>query len=261
VIIYKITNLINGKVYIGKTEVSLNQQWSKHKSDSKLGSKLAIHNAMRKYGVSNFSISEIDGANSSSELSYKEVFHIYKQNSLFPVGYNLALGSKLHYESRKKISIKIKAIVPKEQLKSMTELSKIKSTRKVKFENLETKEVTEVGSFSELNKLGFNSKYICEMLNGRKSYIPYKGYWFWHSNDSTYLSKRSGKRSPHSSFKCLDTRDNSIRFFERKCDLLKELKLNKNTVNSAIKLNKLCKDIFKIESISFNEFANNAGGQ
>jgi predicted nucleotidyltransferase len=53
--IYLIRNLLNGKAYIGKTEKSVSLRFSQHKTQSKIGSAYALHAAMRKYGVHNFS--------------------------------------------------------------------------------------------------------------------------------------------------------------------------------------------------------------
>ena len=76
-LIYKITNKINGKVYIGQTIQCLKKRWSQHKSDSKK-SNMTIHKAMRKYGIENFTIEEIGGANNITELNYQEWLLIYK---------------------------------------------------------------------------------------------------------------------------------------------------------------------------------------
>jgi len=53
--IYKITNNINCKFYIGKTSRSINWRFSTHKSASILP-KDYFHRALKKYGVENFSI-------------------------------------------------------------------------------------------------------------------------------------------------------------------------------------------------------------
>ena len=53
-IIYKITNIINGKSYIGQTAYSLNERWLSHLSDMvKKKDNNYFHNAIRKYGWDN----------------------------------------------------------------------------------------------------------------------------------------------------------------------------------------------------------------
>ena len=54
--IYKITNNINGKIYIGKTEKTLEERWYKHVQSAKYGSNTYFHKAIRKHGAENFSI-------------------------------------------------------------------------------------------------------------------------------------------------------------------------------------------------------------
>jgi group I intron endonuclease len=99
-IIYKITNNINGKVYIGQTiGTSLNRRFTQHSRR-----KYCIGAAIRKYGKENFTIEEIDGANSLAELNYLEQHYIYIYNSLAPNGYNLMPGGRnsTHTEETKK---------------------------------------------------------------------------------------------------------------------------------------------------------------
>lgn len=91
--IYKVTNKINGKVYIGQTVKSVLNRWKSHLSDSKRRD-FVFYRAIRKYGSDNFKIEEIDGANSISELNYKEYLYIYKFNTLAPNGYNSTTGGK-----------------------------------------------------------------------------------------------------------------------------------------------------------------------
>lgn len=90
-IIYKITNEINGKVYIGQTTRPLNQRWWEHLKPSRY-KKSALTAAIQKYGKESFIVEEIDGANSLSELNYLEKHYIYKHRTLSPNGYNLLSG-------------------------------------------------------------------------------------------------------------------------------------------------------------------------
>lgn len=49
-IVYRITNMTNGKSYVGQTIRTLDQRWSAHLSAVKSGSKWRFHGALRKYG-------------------------------------------------------------------------------------------------------------------------------------------------------------------------------------------------------------------
>ena len=57
VIVYVITNVLNGKRYIGLTSRSLAKRWLAHKSDARRGSRSALHRAIRKYGEEAFRVS------------------------------------------------------------------------------------------------------------------------------------------------------------------------------------------------------------
>jgi group I intron endonuclease len=58
--IYKITNLLNNKFYIGFTNMTLKKRFSNHKSNArKLSNNMIIGRAIRKYGEENFIIEEI----------------------------------------------------------------------------------------------------------------------------------------------------------------------------------------------------------
>jgi group I intron endonuclease len=56
--IYMITNEINGKVYVGKTEESIQKRFVEHCADSKKerNKNRPLYRAMNKYGVENFTI-------------------------------------------------------------------------------------------------------------------------------------------------------------------------------------------------------------
>lgn len=88
-IIYKITNRINNKIYIGQTTQELKTRWRSHNTNSNCS---VLYNAIQKYGPENFTIEEIDGANSLSELNYLEEHYIYINDSMTPNGYNIKKG-------------------------------------------------------------------------------------------------------------------------------------------------------------------------
>lgn len=99
--IYKIENLINGKVYIGQS-VDIKGRWNEHKlvnsrasKDALKRQKYPLYLAFEKYGLDNFSFEVIEEC-SVEELNEKEQFYIKKYNSYidFPNsnGYNLTLG-------------------------------------------------------------------------------------------------------------------------------------------------------------------------
>lgn len=59
--VYKITNSINDKVYIGITTRTVQGRWMEHVSRSRYPNeyKSAIHSAIRKYGQDSFKVEEI----------------------------------------------------------------------------------------------------------------------------------------------------------------------------------------------------------
>lgn len=92
--IYKITNKINNKIYIGKTSSTIQKRWKQHLSDYKRDSfeKRPLYNAMKKYGEENFSIEEIEEVEESL-LSEREIYWIEYYNS-YKNGYNATLGGE-----------------------------------------------------------------------------------------------------------------------------------------------------------------------
>ena len=86
--IYKITNKINGKVYIGQTIRPAEYRFNRHMNDA-LNNILDTHfaRAIRKYGKENFTIEEIDTAQTQDELNQKEQYWIRYYNSVED-GYN-----------------------------------------------------------------------------------------------------------------------------------------------------------------------------
>ena len=93
-VIYKITNLVNNKIYIGQTINSIDKRLKKHLSQVNCTNICsALYSAFKKYGKENFIIEiVINGEYSKEELNQLEMFYIKKFNSLSPNGYNLQSG-------------------------------------------------------------------------------------------------------------------------------------------------------------------------
>lgn len=90
-IIYKITNLLNGKVYIGQTIQSLEHRFSQHKHKT---SSSPIHLAIKKYGHKNFIIEELEKC-SVGILDEREIFYIEQYKSYYKkFGYNISRGGQ-----------------------------------------------------------------------------------------------------------------------------------------------------------------------
>ena len=109
--VYKITNKINNKIYIGQTIQRVNKRFSAHIRNSKKPKpNMLIARAIKRYGEKNFFIEEIEKCNSIKQLNEREIYWIKKLNSKNrKIGYNLTDGgvrSTLgHKHSKKTIKI------------------------------------------------------------------------------------------------------------------------------------------------------------
>ena len=92
-IIYKITNRVNGKVYIGQTIQRLKDRWYGHCSKNSECPELKA--AIAKYGKENFTVEQIDVASDRDELDKKEQYWIAHYGSMNRErGYNLTSGGE-----------------------------------------------------------------------------------------------------------------------------------------------------------------------
>lgn len=88
--IYQIKNIINGKLYIGKTEFSIEKRFKEHCKDAfrRKNEKRPLYAAMRKYGIDNFEITLIEETDCPED---REIFWIEQKRS-YKTGYNATLG-------------------------------------------------------------------------------------------------------------------------------------------------------------------------
>lgn len=88
--IYQITNTVNGKQYIGKTESTVDKRFKEHCYDAfrDRNEKRPLYVAMRKYGVENFIVETLEETNNPNE---REMYWINQKNT-YRNGYNVTLG-------------------------------------------------------------------------------------------------------------------------------------------------------------------------
>lgn len=152
-IIYKATNLVNDKIYIGQTINTLEYRKNQHfrEAKSKRRHTVYFHNALNKYGYDNFVFEQIDTAKSQEELDEKERYWIrYYNSNNKTYGYNLdsggQSGGKKSEETKKKIG----------------------ETTKIKWENPETAEKMRQGLLKGAETMKKNKKvfpFKCPVCN------------------------------------------------------------------------------------------------
>ena len=104
-VIYKVTNIRNGMVYIGQTKNSAEARWKAHCAcvNSKI-SAFKLHKAIKEFGKENFLVEQIDTAETKEEANEKEVFWIKHYNAT-ENGYNTALGGRDGGHKRKVMAV------------------------------------------------------------------------------------------------------------------------------------------------------------
>lgn len=90
--IYKISNKLNGKAYVGKTHLSIEERFKEHVKDSKKRrcENRPLYRAFNKYGIHNFKLELIDTVpledENKAEIHYIKYFDTYNN------GYNATIG-------------------------------------------------------------------------------------------------------------------------------------------------------------------------
>lgn len=90
--IYKVTNLIDGKIYIGQTTKPPKDRWRAH--CYKNSTCRYLKHAIQYYGKNNFEFEVIACTTNIEDLNYLEKYFIELYQCLAPHGYNLLTGGK-----------------------------------------------------------------------------------------------------------------------------------------------------------------------
>lgn len=111
--IYKITNIINGKVYIGQTIRTLKTRFNQHINRTGC---TYLHSAIHKYGKEKFKIELIEEV-PKENLDEREIYWISFYNSTDKTkGYNLIKGGRLGAKDKFKLTPEqIKALIKLEE--------------------------------------------------------------------------------------------------------------------------------------------------
>ena len=125
--IYKITNQINGKIYIGKHSTD-------NLDDGYMGSGILICKAEKKYGLENFTKEYLAFCDTEEKLNWFEKFYIKKYKAK-EVGYNLTDGGDGHLgfimteETKQKLSEANKGKTLSEETKQKLRKPKTEETK------------------------------------------------------------------------------------------------------------------------------------
>lgn len=118
--IYKVTCTSSNKCYVGQAvshilntgkyrRYGMNKRWKCHVSEAASSKKCQCHylnNAIRKYGKDNFVVELLENCKVEDSAA-RESHHIINENTMFPNGYNLKLGTatvSLSNEAKRRIS-------------------------------------------------------------------------------------------------------------------------------------------------------------
>ena len=94
-LIYKITNDVNSKLYIGQTTQSLNSRIQSHRNSFVSGVDTHLYRAMRKYGWDKFHFEVIAEVSNQETLDELEAYYISKYDTI-QNGYNMAPGGSIN---------------------------------------------------------------------------------------------------------------------------------------------------------------------
>jgi group I intron endonuclease len=179
--IYKITNKINDKAYIGQTTKSIHERWLYHNRKNSRRS-TPISNALLKYGRESFIVEKLDEADSSEDLDFKEKLYIQKYNTLSPNGYNLELGGNKYKKQHKDTIAK--------RSKTLTRLKiigiEISTGRRVEFLGLKKAE--------EFTGVDFRN--VHSLCTGKKGLKSAKGWAFFFKGEEPENFVYSIKSNP-----------------------------------------------------------------
>ena len=186
--VYKVTNNINNKIYVGITNQGYKTRFYKHCSDSIRGSNFPLHLALRKYGIDNFTTEVIETCDTIELLKEREIHWIKTlQSQSKEIGYNVtsggdgAYGIKVSDVTRNKMSLAAKGRVISDITKNNMRKACTKS-KKVSMFTLDGTLVRTFNSTKEADReLGYTNTNISRCARGLTA--AYRGYIWKYDTD------------------------------------------------------------------------------
>ena len=213
--VYKVTNIQNSKLYIGKTTDSIKQRWKRHIEDA-ISGRLDTHfaRAIRKWGEDSFVIEEIDTADNEEELNQKEIYWIAFYDSA-KNGYNKTDGGE--GGNTYKYKTEEEMILVKGKIKESKMGRKNPMARKVKCKNILTEEELHFDSCEDCARFFHqgNHTFIISRCQKRTKYLFQRKWLIAYEEDeyiSDYQTKKKQNRKRH--IKVLDTLTNEEKEFD-----------------------------------------------
>lgn len=214
-IIYKITNKINGKVYIGQTIHSLEARWKRHLKCARDGVDTHLYQAIRKYGEENFIPEIVCEANTKKELNILETYYIQEYDSIH-VGYNMVDGGNNNVMFIPEVKEHHKEVVSSDEIRQKISNGMKKYRSEHPFTN-EQKKVFSDRAKGNKNGEGNPSHSVaclCIGKYGRHEFRSYKEAGLWWYN----TCKPFGEKYSQATYqrKIIDCIDKGYCYFKRK---------------------------------------------
>lgn len=241
--IYKITNIINKKCYIGETiKNNPERRWNEHKSKINMGIGCpALQCAVNKYGIVNFKFEILIICFDEDRYRFEKEY-IKKYNSLSPNGYNLTpggegggfYGKKHNVESKFKIKKRLTEIYNDSELrKKISNRNKIimnSECMKLKIkEALQKSEKYKNAKKGNINRNKHTSNTINKLKNITNNYF----------NDNKNIIKHREIMANNKGLKITqyDTNNNLINNYISIREASRQTNIPRSSIGKAIKLN------------------------
>jgi group I intron endonuclease len=192
-IIYKITNSINNKSYIGYTKHSLNTRWEQHVSSAlKTPSNRKFYNAINKYGIDIWNREILLEVSNASTAKEKEI-ELIQQFNTYESGYNSTKGGDgnngiiMSDESNLARSIALKGI-PKSYNRMLNKKHAVESKQKISKAHLGMKKPWVKWTPEQCKKRGMTRRALTEKQYNTIHQLRKEGYTIGSISKDTGIS-------------------------------------------------------------------------
>lgn len=187
--IYKITNKINNKIYIGQVyNKTIYDRFARHIKEASETHPIILDRAIYKYGSENFIIEQIDEATSLPELNEKEIYWIKYYNSTNKnIGYNLTPGGNGGNTYLNKTEDELKQI--KEKISNANKGKNNGQSKSVKGYNIKTGEILYFDTFAEAcSYFNYKHKQTFAAHCNNKATCLWRNEWTFAYTDNEFIT-------------------------------------------------------------------------